>query len=111
MGIRLSIDDFGVGYSSLSYLKRLPVDEIKIDRSFVARWTTTRTTPSSSARRSTSAATSGLSVVAEGVETEAVWDELGALGCDYAQGWYLGAPDAGRRPRAVAAIQRRSSRR
>jgi len=92
MGIRLSIDDFGVGYSSLSYLKRLPVDEIKIDRSFVAQMDDDEDDAFIVRSTIDLARNLGLNVVAEGVETEAVWDELGELGCDYAQGWFLGRP-------------------
>jgi len=92
MGIRLSIDDFGVGYSSLSYLKRLPVDELKIDRSFVAHMDSDEDDAFIVRSTIDLGRNLGLSVVAEGVETEAVWDELGELGCDYAQGWYLGRP-------------------
>ena len=92
MGIRLSVDDFGVGYSSLSYLKRLPVDEIKIDRSFVANMDTQEEDAFIVRSTIDLARNLGLHVVAEGVETEAVWDELGSLGCDYGQGWYLGKP-------------------
>jgi diguanylate cyclase (GGDEF)-like protein len=92
MGIRLSIDDFGVGYSSLSYLKRLPVDEIKIDRSFVAQMDDDEDDAFIVRSTIDLARNLGLNVVAEGVETAAVWAELGMLGCDYAQGWYLGRP-------------------
>jgi diguanylate cyclase (GGDEF)-like protein len=92
MGIRLSVDDFGVGYSSLSYLKRLPVNEIKIDRSFVANMDTQEEDAFIVRSTIDLARNLGLHVVAEGVETEAVWDELGSLGCDYGQGWYLGKP-------------------
>ncbi|HEX6460036.1 MAG TPA: bifunctional diguanylate cyclase/phosphodiesterase [Thermoleophilaceae bacterium] len=92
MGIRLSIDDFGVGYSSLSYLKRLPVDEIKIDRSFVANMDDDENDAFIVRSTIDLGRNLGLNVVAEGVETEAVWDELGELGCDYAQGWFLGRP-------------------
>jgi diguanylate cyclase (GGDEF)-like protein len=92
MGIRLSIDDFGVGYSSLSYLKRLPVDELKIDRSFVAQMDSDEDDAFIVRSTIDLGRNLGLSVVAEGVETEAVWDELGVLGCDYAQGWFLGRP-------------------
>jgi diguanylate cyclase (GGDEF)-like protein len=92
MGIRLSIDDFGVGYSSLSYLKRLPVDEIKIDRSFVAQMADDEDDAFIVRSTIDLGRNLGLNVVAEGVETEAVWDELGELGCDYAQGWFLGRP-------------------
>jgi diguanylate cyclase (GGDEF)-like protein len=92
MGVRLSIDDFGTGYSSLSYLRRLAVDELKIDRSFV---TEMPDNPSNAVIvRSTIdlGHNLGLVVVAEGVETEIVWDQLTALGCDVAQGYQLSAP-------------------
>ena len=92
MGIRLAVDDFGVGYSSLSYLKRLPVDEIKIDRSFVAAMDSQDEDAFIVRSTIDLARNLGLHVVAEGVETREVWDELGELGCDYAQGWYLGRP-------------------
>jgi len=92
MGIRLSIDDFGVGYSSLSYLKQLPVDEIKIDRSFVAQMDDDEDDAFIVRSTIDLGRNLGLNVVAEGVETEAVWEELGELGCDYAQGWFLGRP-------------------
>jgi EAL domain-containing protein (putative c-di-GMP-specific phosphodiesterase class I) len=91
-GVRLSIDDFGTGYSSLAYLKRLPVHELKIDRTFVAALT-------SSARDrvivdSTIALGNrlGLEVVAEGVEDAATLAALERLGCRVAQGYLLGRP-------------------
>jgi diguanylate cyclase (GGDEF)-like protein len=92
MGVRLAIDDFGVGYSSLSYLKQLPVDEIKIDRSFVAHMDSEEGDAFIVRSTIDLGRNLGMHVVAEGVETETVWDELTALGCDYAQGWYLGKP-------------------
>jgi len=92
MGIRLSIDDFGTGYSSLAYLKGLPVDEIKIDRSFVMGMD--RSEDDATIVRSTIdlGRNLGLEVVAEGVETEAVWNHLTSLGCTVAQGYYLSRP-------------------
>jgi diguanylate cyclase (GGDEF)-like protein/PAS domain S-box-containing protein len=92
MGIRLSIDDFGTGYSSLSYLKRLPVSEIKIDRSFVMSME--QDEDDAVIVRSTIdlGRNLGLDVVAEGVENEQVWDLLRALGCTAAQGYYLSRP-------------------
>ncbi|MGZ4372645.1 MAG: sensor domain-containing protein, partial [Gaiellaceae bacterium] len=92
MGIRLSIDDFGTGYSSLSYLRRLPVSEIKIDRSFVLGMA--GDADDAVIVRSTIdlARNLGLQVVAEGVESESVRDQLAELGCDFAQGFFLSPP-------------------
>ena len=67
--MQISVDDFGTGYSSLSYLKRFPVDRLKVDRSFVQDIATTPTMRPSCEPSSRSATTSGLKVVAEGVET------------------------------------------
>ena len=92
VGARLSVDDFGTGYSSLAYLKDLPVDAIKIDRSFVLGM---EREPSNAAIvRSTVdlGRNLGLEVIAEGVETQAVYDDLARLGCDYAQGYLLARP-------------------
>ena len=95
MGFHLSIDDFGTGYSSLAYLKRLPVDELKIDKSFVMQMT--RDSDDAKIVRSTIdlAHNLGLSVVAEGVETPAVWRTLRSLDCDLAQGYLIGRPMPG----------------
>jgi diguanylate cyclase (GGDEF)-like protein len=92
LGVGLAVDDFGTGYSSMAYLKDLPVDELKIDRSFVSHMATS---PSDAVIvRSTIdlGHNLGLRVVAEGVETQHVWEELTALGCDTAQGYYLSRP-------------------
>jgi predicted signal transduction protein with EAL and GGDEF domain len=91
MGIRLSIDDFGTGYSSLNYLKKLPVGEIKIDRSFI---TDLARHGDETIVRSTIdlAHNLGMTVVAEGVETREVWNQLIAFGCDAAQGFYVCPP-------------------
>jgi diguanylate cyclase (GGDEF)-like protein/PAS domain S-box-containing protein len=92
MGITMSIDDFGTGYSSLAHLSKLPVDEIKIDRSFVMKMD--ENSDDAAIVRSTIdlARNLGLQVVAEGVETERVWNELNVLGCTLAQGYYLSRP-------------------
>ncbi|WP_426106996.1 putative bifunctional diguanylate cyclase/phosphodiesterase [Massilia sp. TSP1-1-2] len=89
MGVDLSIDDFGTGYSSLAYLKRLPVDELKIDKSFVLNME--HDSGDTKIVRSTIdlGHNMGLRVVAEGIESEAVWRLLAALGCDQGQGYFM----------------------
>jgi diguanylate cyclase (GGDEF)-like protein len=92
MGFKLSIDDFGTGYSSLAYLKRLPVDELKIDKSFVMAME--RDLDDARIVRSTIelAHNLGLTVVAEGLETLKAWAMLARLGCDEGQGYFIGKP-------------------
>ncbi len=91
-GVRVSIDDFGTGYSSLSYFKKIPADEIKIDRSFITDLA------DSPADAEIVAAITGLAhkfnmkVVCEGVENEASLKVLESLECDYAQGYYFAKP-------------------
>jgi len=92
MGVALSIDDFGTGYSSLAYLSDLPVSELKIDRGFVARMGGGRRDAFIVRATIDLGRSLGLSVVAEGVETEEEWCELARLGCDLAQGFFLGRP-------------------
>jgi diguanylate cyclase (GGDEF)-like protein len=92
IGVRISIDDFGTGYSSLAQIKRLPVDELKIDRSFVM------SLPDSTADAAIVhlavdlAHRMGLKVVAEGVETQAALDWLATQGCEQAQGYLIARP-------------------
>ena len=91
LGVNIAIDDFGTGYSSLSRLKRLPVQMVKVDRSFVMNM---HIDPNDAAIvRATIdlARTMGHSVVAEGVEQQATWDQLRELGCDHVQGYLLAA--------------------
>jgi predicted signal transduction protein with EAL and GGDEF domain len=94
MGIRIAIDDFGTGYSSLAYLKRLPVDELKIDRSFVRDLATDEDDLAIVRSTIRLGHDLGLSIVAEGVEDVGTWQLLRRLGCDVAQGYYLGRPMA-----------------
>jgi diguanylate cyclase (GGDEF)-like protein len=92
LGVRIALDDFGTGYSSLEHLGRLPLDQIKIDRSFV---TTAAADPTNAAivRSIVGLAHDlGLEVVAEGVETGAVYALLRSLGCDAAQGYFVSRP-------------------
>jgi EAL domain-containing protein (putative c-di-GMP-specific phosphodiesterase class I) len=92
MGVGLSVDDFGTGYSSLAYLKDLPVRELKIDRRFINNMADDGDDAFIVRSTIDLGRNLGLEVVAEGVETEAVWDQLTLLGCDVAQGYYLSRP-------------------
>jgi len=94
MGFRLSIDDFGTGEASLAYLADLPSDELKIDRRFVSRITTSSRDRAIVANTIALAHALGQSVVAEGIETEETLVMLRAMGCDCAQGYHLGRPKA-----------------
>ncbi len=92
IGLTLSVDDFGTGYSSLANLKRLPVDVIKIDKSFVMEMAVDASDAAIVRSTIDLAHNLGLRVVAEGVESEDAWRQLESLGCDYAQGFYLSRP-------------------
>jgi diguanylate cyclase (GGDEF)-like protein len=92
LGVRLSLDDFGTGYSSLVLLQRLPVSEIKVDRSFVQRMAVSSEDVTIVRSIIDLAHALGIDAVAEGVENDAAWDTLCALGCDSAQGWYVARP-------------------
>jgi diguanylate cyclase (GGDEF)-like protein len=94
LGIRLSIDDFGTGYSSLAYLERLPVTEIKIDRSFVSRLEAELADPKVVRATIALARDLHLSVVAEGVETQIGWSIVSELGAHLIQGFALARPMA-----------------
>jgi EAL domain-containing protein (putative c-di-GMP-specific phosphodiesterase class I) len=91
-GIEVSVDDFGTGYCSLSYLARLPVDTLKIDRSFVVRMRDAGYPRNIVAMIVSLAHTLGLKVVAEGVEDTEQVHLLKELGCDQIQGYYVSVP-------------------
>jgi diguanylate cyclase (GGDEF)-like protein len=95
--IRIAIDDFGTGYSSLSHLSRLPADVIKIDKSFVQQMGTDRDADLIVRSTVDLAHNLGLEAIAEGVETEDLWERLTQLGCDTAQGFYISRPIPGER--------------
>jgi diguanylate cyclase (GGDEF)-like protein len=94
MGIRLSIDDFGTGYTSLASIKRLPVDEIKIDKSFVLGMLGDQRDAMVVRSIIELGHNLGHAVVAEGVETREMYDLLASLGCDVAQGYFISRPQA-----------------
>ncbi len=102
LGIRVAVDDFGTGYSSLAYLRELPIDELKLDRSFVQ--------PMSEDPRAAAIVRStiglahslGMTLVAEGVEDEATANHLALSGCDASQGYYYARPLPSHRPRDLA---------
>ena len=92
LGLRIAVDDYGTGYCALAYLRDLPIDELKIDRSFIANVTTDRR--SGAIVRSTIelAHALGLKVVAEGIEDKLALAAVAAFGCDYAQGYHFSRP-------------------
>jgi diguanylate cyclase (GGDEF)-like protein len=92
IGLTLSVDDFGTGYSSLANLKRLPVDVIKIDKSFVMDMAIDASDAAIVRSTIDLAHNLGLRVVAEGVESHQAWTQLNELGCDLAQGFYVSRP-------------------
>jgi diguanylate cyclase (GGDEF)-like protein len=92
LGVQFSIDDFGTGYSVLSYLQKLPVDEIKIDKSFVFGLVTDSRSEAIVRSIIDLGRNLGFRVVAEGVENQRTWERLAQLGCDAAQGYYMSRP-------------------
>ncbi len=113
LGVGLVLDDFGTGYSSLGYLQRFPFDQLKIDRSFVSNLGDDPANAAIIESVTAIAEVLGLSVVAEGVETEADLAAIAELGCDYAQGFLFDRPQPPERafellrqttPRAAATV-------
>ncbi len=92
IGVYLSIDNFGKGYSSLSVFKKLPIDLIKIDKSFVADMVSDADSAKIVRSAIDLAHNLGLNVLADGVEHQETWEKLAGLGCDFGQGYYLGRP-------------------
>ena len=92
LGIQISVDDYGTGYSSLAYLKRMPISELKIDRSFVMHMAETDVDATIVQSTVAMAHSLGLKVVAEGVEDEKTWCLLADFKCDTAQGYYMSRP-------------------
>jgi EAL domain-containing protein (putative c-di-GMP-specific phosphodiesterase class I) len=102
-GSAVSIDDFGTGYSSLGLLRRLPVHELKIDKSFVMGWPGGGSEDTAIVRSTADLAHNlGLDVVAEGVEDQWTLDLLATFGCDQAQGYHIARPMPGGRVRDLA---------
>ena len=113
LGCRVAIDDFGTGYSSLMYLSRLPVDRLKIDRSFVHGMSTDRHSSTIVSAVISLGHSLGMDVLAEGVETEAELAALGAMGCDQAQGFIFSRAVSAATIRAtvkIAELRERSAR-
>jgi EAL domain-containing protein (putative c-di-GMP-specific phosphodiesterase class I) len=92
LGLGLSIDDFGTGYSSLGYLKKLPASELKIDKSFVMEMDRNQDDATIVKAIIDLAHNLGVNVVAEGVETQEIWEQLRELGCDVGQGYLFSRP-------------------
>jgi diguanylate cyclase (GGDEF)-like protein/PAS domain S-box-containing protein len=94
LGVRVTIDDFGTGYSSLGSFRRLPIDGLKIDRSFVAALGLQREETAIVSAAVSFAGALGIGATGEGIETVEQWRALRALGCRYGQGYFLGRPVA-----------------
>jgi len=92
IGVWISIDDFGTGFSSLAYLRQLPVDELKIDKSFIMHMQNNENDAVIVRSTIDLARNLGLKVVAEGIEDAGTWEMLVLLGCDYGQGFYMSKP-------------------
>src|SRR5207253_2457392 len=104
-GVRIAIDDFGSGYSSLAYLKTLPVDVLKIDKSFVLGMSDDERDAAIVRTAIALAHTLDLEVVAEGVESASIQKQLAAAQCNVGQGFHLGRPETAKQ------VSRRIARR
>jgi EAL domain-containing protein (putative c-di-GMP-specific phosphodiesterase class I) len=105
LGIRVSLDDFGIGYSSLGYINQYPIDNLKIDRSFVNFIGKSKEMDAIVHAITTLASELGFNVVAEGIETQAQLDFLEKLGCQYGQGYFFSKPV---HPSEIPALLQRS---
>lgn len=92
MGVRIAVDDFGKGYSSLSYLRELPIDELKLDKSFILSMTDDARATALVVSTIDLAHSLGLAMTAEGVETASAYRDLSDYGCDQAQGFFMSKP-------------------
>lgn len=101
MGLRISLDDYGTGYSSLSYLRDLPIDELKIDKSFVHQMEADQRTAAIVASTIDLAHGLGITVVAEGIESDTVRAQLTRMHCDVGQGYLFSRPRAAEDIRAL----------
>ncbi len=110
LGCQLAIDDFGSGYSSFSYLKRLPVDYLKIDGAFIKSLTKDRVDQAMVRMVGEVARAAGMQTVAEYVNSAATLELLAKYGIDYAQGYFVGKPSAAPEPARVAPVIKRASR-
>jgi EAL domain-containing protein (putative c-di-GMP-specific phosphodiesterase class I) len=106
LGIKLAVDDFGTGYSSLAYLKRFPIDVLKIDRAFVSGLVNGEHDAAIVQTVVGLARALGLHTTAEGIEERSQWDRLEQLGCDQGQGFIFSRP---LRPEAVGDLLRRAA--
>ncbi|MGH2841818.1 MAG: EAL domain-containing protein, partial [Solirubrobacteraceae bacterium] len=110
LGVRISLDDFGTGYSSLTHLRALPVSEVKVDRSFVARMRSDATDAAIVRSTIQLAHNLGMRIVAEGVEDEQTWASLERLECELIQGYCLSRPLPPAEVAAFLAADRRAPR-
>jgi EAL domain-containing protein (putative c-di-GMP-specific phosphodiesterase class I) len=92
LGADISLDDYGTGYASIAYLRQMPLHELKLDRSFVSNLESDAVAQSFFTSTVTLAHTLGLRVVAEGIETQEIWDAARNAGCDIGQGYFFARP-------------------